>query len=555
VVAGKISMVKNKLFELLKRVVPKTEIDIEMPKEKQFGDYSTNLALDLARKTKKNPLEIAQKIVKKLPKTDFIEKIEVAPPGFINFYLKDEWLAERVGEILKQGERFGSSDLGKGQKIQIEFISANPTGPLTLGNGRGGFLGDVLANVLEKTGYQVEREYYLNDTGNQILALGQSILNSKLKTKKSKPQLKTQNLLRSNKVPERSEGFLYRGEYIKKIAQKIKETEPKKVGEQAAKIIFEDIIKKDIQKMGIKFDAYKSEKSLINSSAVKKAIEKLKKKGLVYQKDDAVWFSSTKFGDDQDRVLIKKTGEYTYFASDIAYHLDKINRGFDLLLDIWGADHHGDVPRIKAIAKVFGFEDKLKIILHQFVRLLENGKTIRMSKRTGTYITLSELIDEVGLDVVRFFFLTKSPETHLDFDLKLAKEQSEKNPVYYIQYATARCSSILRKSQIPNPKSETNSKSQIPNLKLLIHPAEIELIKQLIKFPDILEEISQNYQVQKLPFYALDLATSFHNFYEKCRVISAQRDLSLARLSLVLATQIVLKNTLNILGIRAPETM
>ena len=533
-------MVKDKIIQLLKRVTPEEKIIVEIPKEESLGDYSTNLAFVLAGQKKKPPLKIAQEIVKKLPETDFLEKIEVAPPGFINFYLKDEWLAERVGEILEQGEQFGSSKIGKDKKVLIEFISANPTGPLTVGNGRGGFFGDVLANVLEKAGYKTKREYYVNDRGGQIETLGASIIRAKVKDKKAKMQIQDQKL--------------YQGEYIKKLAQKIKGDSPQMVGQKAAEIILSDI-KKTVKKAEIKFDFWTLESSLIKNSLVEKVITQLKKRGLVYEKDGAVWFTSSKFGDDKDRVLKKQNGEFTYFAADAAYHLDKASRS-DIMIDIWGADHHGDVPRILAIARVFGFEDKLKIILHQFAHIIQKGERARMSKRRGLYVTLDELIDEAGLDAVRFFFLTKSIDSHLDFDIEKAKEKSEQNPVYYIQYAYARCSSILRKFKTTISKSKTNPKSKIPNYKLLVHPAEISLIKHLIKFPDLVKEITSDYQVQRLPFYAYDLANSFHNFYEKCKVLDERNpDLTSARCSLVQATQIVLKNSLNLLGIKSPERM
>ena len=537
---GSEEVVKDKIIQLLKRVAPEEKIVVEIPKEESLGDYSTNLAFVLAGQKKKPPLGIAQEIVKKLPETDFLEKIEVAPPGFINFYLKDEWLAERVGEILEQGEQFGSSKIGKGKKVLIEFISANPTGPLTVGNGRGGFFGDVLANVLEKAGYKTKREYYVNDRGGQIETLGASIIRAKIKDKKTKMQIQDQKL--------------YQGEYIKKLAQKIKGGSLQTVGQRAAKIILSDI-KKTVKKAEIEFNSWVLESSLIKNSLVEKVITQLKKRGLVYEKDGAVWFSSSKFGDDKDRVLKKQSGEFTYFAADAAYHLDKASRS-DIMIDIWGADHHGDVSRILAIARVFGFEDKLKIILHQFAHIIQKGERARMSKRRGLYVTLDELIDEAGLDAVRFFFLTKSIDSHLDFDIEKAKEKSEQNPVYYIQYAYARCSSILRKFKTTISKSKTNPKSKIPNYKLLVHPAEISLIKHLIKFPDLVKETASDYQVQRLPFYAYDLANSFHNFYEKCKVLDEKNpDLTSARCSLIQATQVVLKNTLNLLGIKSPERM
>ena len=501
-------MLKEKIAKLVeKSIKEKKEVLIEKPREKSHGDYSTNIAL----KIKGNPMENAVRISKSLDSPIF-SKVEVAKPGFINFFLSKEYLQKQVKEILKQGNKFGDLKIGKNQKVNIEFISANPTGPLTLGNGRGGFGGDVLSNVLERAGYKVDREYYVNDTGVQVKKLGHSVL--------------------------KDSQAVYKGEYIDKI--KVKGKDPQEVGEKAAKIILKDIIKPSVKKMEVKFDTWFSQKSL----NVDKVLKGLKE--LTYEKDKALWFKSTKFKDEKDRVLIKEDGEKTYLAYDIAYLKNKIDRGFNKLIFFWGADHHGYINRIKGASQALSFKGEVDIIIMQMVRIFQKGKEVRMSKRTGSYITLDELINEVGLDVARFFFLMRGVDSHLNFDMDLAKEQSKKNPVYYIQYAHARIFNILKKSK-EKPKSL--------NLKLLDKPTELALIKELIRFPEIIEETAQDYQTYRIPQYAVDLADSFHQFYENCRVISEDKKLTQARLSLISAVKVVLKNTLDLMGISAPDKM
>ena len=536
------------------------EIKIEHPEEKAHGDYSTNVAMVIAKIAKRSPMEIANLINStfNIQHSTFFEKIEVATPGFINFFISKEYLQGQVKEILKQKEKFGELKIGKGKKVDIEFVSANPTGPLHLGHGRGAFWGDALSNVLEKAGYKVTREYFINDYGKQILLLGKSI------------DARYREIL--GEEAEIGEDF-YKGEYVKDIAGEIVEESKDrylKIAENKRLKIFTEIglkkmlkeAKELLDKIGIKYDVWFSERKLYEKNLVKKAVGLLKKKGFTYEKEGALWFASTKFDDDKDRVLIKADGEPTYFASDVAYHLDKVSRKYDLMINGWGADHWGYKTRLRAAARVLGFAQKLKIVVGQFVRLVEKGREVKMSKRGGTFVTLKELIEEVGPDVSRFFFLMKSVDTHIDFDLDLAKEQSEKNPVYYVQYAHARICSILRKCKIRSPKSKITPKQNkfatgpaIQNLKLLNHLIELELIKQLIKLPEIVEDTARDYQVQRLPQYVLDLATSFHQFYRDCRVLTETRSLLEARLALVLATKIVLKNTLDLMGISAPEKM
>ncbi len=520
----------KKIIEKAVKNLAKEALDfsVEVPGDENHGDYSTNIALVLAKKLEKNPKEIAEIIIEKIGKNKLFKKVEVAGPGFINFFIAEDYFRKQLTAVLKEKEKFGSLKTGKGQKVNIEFVSANPTGPLTLGNGRGGFGGDVLANVLEKSGYKVTREYYINDTGAQIKKLGHSVIGDA--------------------------EAVYKGGYILNLKGKIvghrksPDLDPEKIGEAAAKIILNKMIKPSLKKMGIKFDVWFSEKDLYKKGEVDKAIAELSKKGFTYESEGAVWFKSKDIGDDKDRVLIRADGIKTYFASDIAYLKNKFKRGFEGLIMFLGADHYGYVPRLKAAAYAFGFEkDNINDIVMQLVRLFEKGKEVRMAKRTGIYVTIDELIDEVGLDVARFFFLMISPNTHMNFNLDLAKEKSEKNPVFKVQYAYARICSILRKFG--------KIKAQTPDFKLLKEPSEMELIKQLIKLPEVIEDISKDYQLQRLPQYAMDLADSFHKFYESCKVISEDKNLTNARLALVLSTKVVLKNTLDLMGILSPEKM
>ncbi len=523
-------MIRQKIKKTIKELTG-IEAKVERQNNTEYGDYSTNLAMVFAKNFKKNPIETANLLVEKIKKSDkdIFEKIEVAHPGFINFFISKEYFQNQIHEILKQGKDFGKNSLLK-DKVNVEFISANPTGPLTLGNGRGGFCGDVLANILEKSGCRVTREYYINDVGEQIKKLGHSVIGD------------------SNAV--------YKGDYIYQLRNEIKEKDPEKAGEQASKYVLKKMIKPTVKKMGINFDVWSSEKELYKKNEVEKALNSLLRKKLAYRKDNALWFKSSFFGDDKDRVLVKSNGQFTYLASDIAYLKNKINRGFDKLIYFWGADHHGYVKRIESAGRSFGLDsEKIAIIVMQLVRLFEGNKEIRMSKRAGKYFTIDKLIDEVGLDVARFFFLTKSPETHLNFDLRLAKEQSEKNPVYYLQYAYARISSILRKTKDEKNLSTAKNKKQQIDYKLLSHSSELRVIRQLIGFPEVIEDIGKDYQVQKLPQYSIDLAADFHRFYSSCQVLTRDQGLRNARINLALATKTVLKNSFDLMGISSPEKM
>jgi len=540
-------LIKTLLSDIVRKITLdfKGGILVEVSENKEHGDYTTNIAFALTKILsarggsalggKKSPQEIAEYLVNKLKKQkikDF-SKIETKN-GFINFFLSPECLHHQIKEILKQKNKYGwikpsFAKATEGKKVQVEFISANPTGPLTIGNGRGGFYGDTLVNILESQGYKVIREYYINDRGEQILTLGRSIKRAQGK-----------------KVGDEN---LYKGDYINKLAKQIdKKLNAEEAGQKAVELILKTCIRPVIKRLGIKFDNWFSEKSLYKGGKYGEIMEGLMRRDFIYEKDSATWMKTSQLGDSEDRVLIKKDGSETYFLSDILYHFDKFKiRKFDKVIDIWGADHHGYAPRLKAALKALGIpEDNLEIIITQLVRLVKNGKEVKISKRAGTFVTLEELISEVGLDAARFFFLMYSPNTHMDFDMELAKQRSEKNPVYYIQYAHARLSSILKKA---------GKISKTPDFELLKEKGELSLIRKLIEFPELLRGVSRNYEVHRLARYSMELAREFHNFYEKYRVITEDENLTSARLGLATATKIVLANALNLMGINAPDKM
>ncbi len=569
--------IKTLLGDLIRKIAPdfKDNISVEISENKNQGDYTSNVAFKLAKILRRSPQASAEELVKELKSsvitTHFAKatrakkvsadkkefsKIE-AKNGFINFFLSEDCLKHQLGEILKKKNKYGKSNVkGQMSKVNVEFISANPTGPLTVGNGRGGFYGDALANILETQGYNIVREFYVNDRGGQILALGRSIkLAQGEKLNLGKTELDN----------------LYKGNYINDLAKQIdKNFSIEETGQRAVDLILNIYIKPVIKKLGINFDVWFSEKSLYKNGIYKKIMKDLMQKDLIYERDGATWMKTSELGDSEDRVLIKSNGDETYFMSDILYHLNKFEvRKFDKVINVWGADHHGDVLRLLGALKVLGIGlERLKIVLIQFVRLVSGGKKAKISKRAGTFITLEELVDEVGLDVSRFFFLMYSNDTHMDFDMDLAKERSQKNPVYYVQYAHARMSSILRKAKLKNFKSPLNlplikgekergseGKMVVYNLQLLKERAEFNLIRKLVEFPEILVDISKNYEVHRLPRYSLELAREFHNFYEKERVIAEDQKLTSARLALVMATKIVLGNALSLMGIDAPDKM
>lgn len=555
-----LNLQKEKKFSAFK--IP--EIKINYPDNKKFGDYSSNIAMILAGKLKKRPMDVAEEIKDGILRfaqndnDDIFEKVEAAKPGYVNFYLSEKYLQNLVGVINEQEKKYGDNKNGGNKKVLIEFISSNPTGPIHLGNGRGGPLGDTLANVLEKSGYQAEKEFFINNFGGQVKILGHSVLKDK--------------------------DAQYKGSYIDDLAKKLKseksvknKTSAKETGLWAADIIMEEIIKPTCEKMGIKFNNWFSEKDLHNSGETDEIVKILEKEKLVFKKNGATWYKSTKFNDDKDRVLIKSDGSKTYIAVDLAYHKNKMARGFDKLINIQGADHHKEAEVVSNfIEEILGEKNKLNYILNQFVRIIKDGQEVKMSKRKGVYFAMDDLIEEVGIDAVRFIFLSYTPHTHINFDINLAKEQSEKNPVYYVQYAHARIQSILVKAKSVESESRKKpplSSGHLPlaclparqgkeerigvaNLKLLTHEKELDLIKELNKFPELIEEISKSYEVHKLPHYAIRLADKFHSFYAECQVINENNsELSLARQGLVNAVRITLAETLRLMGVSAPKCM
>ncbi len=503
------------------------EIQVDYPKDEKFGDYATNTALVLSEKAGKKPMEIAKLISNKI-KDENIQNVEVAGPGYINFYLSPEYFSNLIQKINEEGENFGNNESGKGKRVNLEFISANPTGPIHLGNARGGPLGDTLANILEKSGYEVTREYYVNDFGNQVEILGHSVLGD-------------------NEAQ-------YKGEYIENLKKK-KSAElknAKEIGIWAAGEILEGLIKPSCEKLGINFDNWFSEKSLHERKKTEEVVEILKNKGLAYEKDGALWFKSTEFGDDKDRVIIKSDGNKTYIVTDFAYHQEKFNKGYNCLINIQGTDHHKEAEVMKSFAEnVLGQKGKLKYILTQMVRIIKDGKELKMSKRKGVYYALDDLLEEVGKDAVRFIFLSYAPNSHINFDIDLALQKSEKNPVFYAQYAHARISSILKKSEEFEFKEKNKSDG-----KMLGEEKEINLIRELNKFPELIEDISKNFEAHKLPHYAVKLADKFHSFYDSHRVLDENDpETSKARLNLINAVRIVMKETLKLIGVNSPEKM
>ncbi len=518
------------------------EIVLERPQNPEHGDYASTLALKLARAARMDPLHIARSLANLIPLPEEIEKVAVVPPGFINFSLRRDWLTAQVDEIIGKGEDYGDVDLGTGARVQVEFVSVNPTGPLHVGHGRGAILGSTLASVLSASGYEVVKEYYINDAGSQMDAFYRSLY------------ARYQQVLgRETAMP--SEGYL--GGYMIDIANEIVAEAgdkfldaPQELGRIGmAKVI--QSIESDLKLLGVSFDVWFSEKSLFQQGQYDKAMAFLKEKGYLTEKEGAVWFSSTALGEDKDNVLVRSDGSPTYFATDIAYHYNKfIERGFDKVVNIWGADHLGHVSRMKAVVGALGIDlERLQIIISQMVTLRRGDVVLRASKRTGEMVTLRELVEEVGPDACRFFFLSRSADSQMDFDLELAKRQSAENPVYYVQYAHARLCSILRLA------GERGIDYEEGNVSLLTTEPELTLIRKMLQLPEVVEMVAQTLEPHHLPYYALDIATIFHNFYEKCRVISQDEELTKARLKLVKAAQIVLAKALGLMGMAAPERM
>ena len=527
---------------------PFPEIVVEKPKDEKMGDFSTNIAMTLARSERKNPKMIAESVVRYLKNGD-LSQVEIAGPGFINLKMSHEFFLQRLKNVVKQGDDFGQTDVGQGTKVLIEFVSANPTGPLHVGHGRGAAVGDALARILKKSGYDLSTEYYINDVGNQMNFLGRSTW------------LRYRELL--GKAIEFPDDH-YRGEYIKDIANEIvkqKGNEFLNKPEEECLPFFRKFakdnilkgIQKDLTEFRVNFDNWFNEQSLYDDSSVEKAIEWLEGKGHIYEKDGAVWLKSSAFNDDKDRVIVKKTGEKTYFCSDIAYHQNKINRGFKKIINLMGADHHGYVPRMEAVLEAMGYDKKIfKILLIQFVSLLRAGEKVSMSTRAGEFETLKDVVSEVGVDVARYYFLMRSSDTHLDFDLELAKQETSENPVFYIQYAHARICSIFRTA---GEKGVVWNRSNEVDLSLLVEGEEFGIIRAVLAFPEIVEKSARALEVHRISHYLLDMVSRFHGYYSRHRVISDDKALTLARLFLLDAIRITIRNGFDLMGISAPEKM
>lgn len=533
------------------------EFEVETPKHEGQGDFSTNFAMVSAKLQKMAPAKIAKSLVEAISDTphtplgSVVEKIEVAGPGFINFFLSPGAWHPVVDQVLKQDATFGASAIGSGKRVQVEFVSANPTGPLHVGHGRGAAVGDAMGNILSFAGFDVQKEYYINDSGRQIRTLGTSVW------------------LRLQQIQGKTVDFpqdCYQGDYIRDIAKEVRDargkdladTDEKQGVEICARFAAGKIlagIRSDLDDFGVRFDNWFSEQSLYDSGRVQTAIENFKEKDLIYEKDGALWFRTEKFGDEKDRVVVRNNGLTTYFASDIAYHDEKYERGFDRVIDVWGADHHGYIKRIDAAVVATGRKsEQFDVILVQLVNLLRDGNPVQMSTRAGEFVTLKDIVDEVGKDAARFMFLSRSYDSGLDFDLELAKKKSADNPVYYVQYVHARITGILNKAKDEGliDQIDFNAGS---NLEKLLAEEELKLIKHMAAFREQVEKSAETLHPHVVFTYLMTLASAFHAYYNRHKVIMEDRSLSLARLSLVLAVKKVIRNGLTLLGVSAPERM
>ena len=555
---------------------------IERARDSQHGDFACNIAMMLAKAARAKPRDLAEKLVALLPETPMVSKVEIAGPGFINFYLSSDAYHALVPMILSEGHSFGRSDIGAGKRVQVEFVSANPTGPLHVGHGRGAAYGAVVADLLQAVGFDVHREYYVNDAGRQMDILGTSVWLRYLE-------------LCDEEISFPANG--YKGDYIWDIAatlhrehgeqyhhsadevfQGVPADEPeggdkelhidalierakRLLGDNRYRFVFElglntilDDIRNDLELFGIKYDEWYSERSITESGAVNKALERLRAAGHIYEKEGALWFRSTDFGDEKDRVVERDNGQTTYFASDIAYHMDKLERGFDRVIDVWGADHHGYVPRVKAALQALGADpSRLDVLLVQFANLYRAGEKVQMSTRSGSFVTLRELRKEVGADAARFFYVMRKCEQHLDFDLDLAKSQSSDNPVYYVQYAHARVCSVLR--QAAEKKIAVEISAGEANLEYLTEAHEFQVLKTLSRYPEVVEMAAMNEEPHQLSHYLRELANDFHTYYNAHQFLVDDEKVRDARIKLILAVRQTLKNGLNLLGVSAPESM
>ena len=556
-----------------------SKIRIDHTKDNSHGDYATNIALMLSKQAKMSPVELAKIIIDQFEQKNFIKKIEIAGPGFINFFISQESSSSIVNEILAQAASYGCSDIGQGKKVLLEYVSANPTGPLHVGHGRGAAYGATVSNLLRNAGFIVDNEYYVNDAGRQMDILTVSIYLRYL-------TICGEDL----RFPDNG----YQGQYINDIAQGIYETSGQKF-HLKSDLVFENVcrdgteggdkevhidqliekaksilgdgfkavfevgiesilsgIKNDLAEFGVVFEKWFSEQSLIDSGLSESCISKLKDSKNLYEKDGALWFKTTNFGDEKDRVVVRDNGNHTYFASDIAYHLEKLDRGYDKIINVWGADHHGYIPRVKASIEALGHNsDKLEILLVQFANLYRGGSKVQMSTRSGSFVTLEDLRAEVGNDAARFFYILRKSEQHMDFDLDLAKSKTNENPVYYIQYAHARICSVFKQAD----EKELELDVSQANLSLLTEEIEKDILRELSRFRSVLESSAIQYEPHQLAYYLRDLSNHFHSYYNACKFIVDDKNLTQARLALINATQQILKNGLSILGVGAPESM
>ena len=526
------------------------DIQMEHPGNPEHGDFATNLPLRLARATRINPLQLAEELVSRIPESDPVGTVEAAPPGFINFRLRDSWLQQQVDAVREAGDSYGNVDSGADRRVMVEFVSVNPTGPVHVGHTRGAVLGSALANVLEAAGCEVTREYYVNDAGSQMEAFYRSVL-----------ARYRQSFGQDAAMP--SNGYM--GEYIADLAQEIADAEGDRfLGQPDDRAVREigdlgrekmvGLIREDLGEIGVEFDNWFSERTLYDTGEYDEALGQLRNQGYLSQREDALWFNSTMLGDEKDNVVVRSSGEPTYFASDIAYHHNKfVERKFDSVVNIWGADHQGHVPRMKAAVQGLGIDpERLTILIAQMVTLKRGNEVVRASKRTGEFVTLRELAEEVGGDACRFFFLSRTPSTQMEFDLELAKRESSENPVYYVQYAHARNAGILTLAR------ERNIDWSRGNVSLLNDPSELALVRHIVRLPELVQLMARSLEPHHLAHFTMELATAFHGFYENCRVISANpedADVTVARLKLVESAQIVFRKCLDLMGMNAPERM
>ncbi len=555
---------------------------IERARDAQHGDFASNIAMVLAKVARSKPRDLAEKIVAALPESAEVSKVEIAGPGFINFYLSPNAYYSLVPKILADGHDYGRSDLGNGMRVQVEFVSANPTGPLHVGHGRGAAYGAVVADLLQAVGYDVHREYYVNDAGRQMDILGTSVWLRYLELCDEEIKFpvngyKGDYIWDIAATLHREHGDQYRHS-AEEVFAEVPADEPqggdkethidglivnakRLLGDNRYRFVFElglntilDDIRDDLELFGVKYDEWYSERTLMESGAVNKALERLRAAGHVYEKEGALWFRSTDFGDEKDRVVERDNGQTTYFASDIAYHMDKLERGFERVIDVWGADHHGYVPRVKAALKALGSDpSKLDVLLVQFANLYRAGEKVQMSTRSGSFVTLRELRKEVGADAARFFYVMRKCEQHLDFDLDLAKSQSSDNPVYYVQYAHARVCSVLR--QAAEKKISVEISEGAANLDRLTEDHELQLLKTLSRYPEVVELSAVNEEPHQLSHYLRDLANDFHTYYNAHQFLVDDEELRDARIKLILAVRQTLRNGLSLLGVSAPESM